>query len=455
MLHTLTATLAFTLGTAWAAPVPNATIRGLPTAAVDDQVAVHAVERRGFVRVPFDYARPSAEKVHIFYRWIPSLTGASAPTLIYINGGPGMAATSIRELDYDYTAMPADRLTELLRVFNVVLVDQRGTGGQSFPLVYEAWARTDLEKVGRYMNADVLALDHANVAEKLVRLGLADASHLYVMAHSFGLHVGQSYIRLLAERRIATAPTGMILSAGQLADPLWTWTGARPNQENFSHEALRYSLREGLEPFNALVLRVKAHFAHIGADPELVHFAYADITPGEPDVLYSVVADFLTLKSKAEVDDYMMNYSDAYGALNPVLSVQSLNGGRMAGEILRDADRHYPMDSWIIDPLKAFAMEEKYNARKSDALERLVARGRIVSPRLPTRAQFEAFMSRSKLMFHWGRKDPITGAEVGRQIVANMLGQGVANRAVFLTSGAHRDIRSIEGVTAIRGYFGL
>jgi hypothetical protein len=441
--------------TLWAAPVQNSFIFGLPTFVVDDSAARHPIEKRGFVRVPVDYDRPSPHSIHIFYRWIPSFAGAGAPTLVLMNGGPGLASSMMRVLDYDYRQMPPDKLTVLLSAFNVVLVDQRGTPGGSYPLDQRNLHRIHLDKIAQFMNADVLARDHAEVAKTLIARRLMTPSSYYVLAHSFGLQIGQSYVRLSAEGKIDLPPKGMILSSGQLLDPVWTWGGARRNLEFFSRGLLKYSIQQGREPFDRLMIRAKAHFASLGVDPNMINYAYADTITGDYAADYDFVLEVMKLNSKQEIEKFLYENSDVFGLLNPVLSIQSLNGGRMAADLLTAADRLYHLEDWMIDPLKAFAIDDNYLPFKYRKLRMAVARGEIRPLRRPNRAHFHAFMAKTRMLFHWGRTDLIAGAESGRLTVINLLGPQTARRVTVLTSGGHKDIRTPEGLALIRGYFGL
>ena len=95
---------------------------------VDPSVLDHAVERRGFVSVPFDYEKPTAEKISIFYRLIPAygskVDDASKPVIVVINGGPGISCSAYRALNFDYQNAdapqngPVNRFQYLLKVFN-------------------------------------------------------------------------------------------------------------------------------------------------------------------------------------------------------------------------------------------------------------------------------------------------------------------------------------------------
>ncbi len=99
-------------------------LRNLPTAA-----------QCGELEVPEDRSKPDGRKIRIFAAVLPAntVTPKQDPLLI-LAGGPGQAASFLGPF--------AERLTELRRTRDVVLIDQRGTG-RSSPLTCEAFRESD------------------------------------------------------------------------------------------------------------------------------------------------------------------------------------------------------------------------------------------------------------------------------------------------------------------------
>src|ERR1017187_573818 len=72
--------------------------------------------------VPLDHAKPDGEQIELFAR---EIVAADMPWLLFLQGGPGMAAP--RPVGRD------SWLDRALSDFRVLLLDQRGTGGAPPP----------------------------------------------------------------------------------------------------------------------------------------------------------------------------------------------------------------------------------------------------------------------------------------------------------------------------------
>jgi len=75
----------------------------------------------GSLRLPFDRADPAAGTIRIGFEWYPAEQGP-AGTIVAMEGGPGYPSTGSRDYYLELFA-------PLLRTRNVLLVDNRGTGG--------------------------------------------------------------------------------------------------------------------------------------------------------------------------------------------------------------------------------------------------------------------------------------------------------------------------------------
>ena len=76
----------------------------------------------GSVRRPLDPARPRGRQINIRLRWLPASGRAHGRALVAVEGGPGFGSIS-SHLPYQAMYGP------LLRTRNLLLVDNRGTGG--------------------------------------------------------------------------------------------------------------------------------------------------------------------------------------------------------------------------------------------------------------------------------------------------------------------------------------
>ena len=451
--------LLFTISWTSHADIVPPQIQGLPAKIVAETVVNHATERRGFVTVPIDYDDPHSATIQVFYRWIPSTGAANAPTLIYINGGPGYPSSYIRALDYDYVARPTDALTELLELFNVVLVDQRGTDGNSFPLEQTS-PLLEQEAIARYLHSDFLALDHAAVGETLMAEGLLDPLRYYVFGHSFGSSVASNFIRLQGEGKISLRPTGFILSAGASLENsgILTWAGARPVQQKIGQELVEWARQSGRGlPIHRLMDDMRDYLTEARMSPDVAHFLYADLMSDDFPSFYKAARKMRDEFSEREVvEEYIRTQTDCFNYLAHVLNVQSSNEGLLNGEVLQYADQMHPQPFWIIDPIRAWAFEERYVPHRYQELVRLQRSGRMYFPKHASARQIQDLVrSGTRLLFHYGRRDIVAGAESAESFLRESLGKDLARDTVALTEGGHRDIRSRRGVELIRRHFGL
>lgn len=81
------------------------------------------------LEVPLDWKNPNSEKITVGYHmFIPLNLGSPAKVLMYFNGGPGMPAINgIENFIYD------ERFSREFSEYQVIFMDQRGTGGCSTP----------------------------------------------------------------------------------------------------------------------------------------------------------------------------------------------------------------------------------------------------------------------------------------------------------------------------------
>lgn len=79
----------------------------------------------GKLQVPMDYAKPSGEQISLNFAILPAIDDSqNNPPMMFLAGGPGQAATDLAN-----TVKRAH--AETLKTRNIILVDQRGTGGSA------------------------------------------------------------------------------------------------------------------------------------------------------------------------------------------------------------------------------------------------------------------------------------------------------------------------------------
>jgi pimeloyl-ACP methyl ester carboxylesterase len=153
--------------------------------------------RCGTITVPEDPLRPGAGKLALHVAVLPATVRPAAGALFYLEGGPGVAATR--------AAVEVNRLfAEVGRRRDIVMVDQRGTGG-SAPLscpdehvpaddagAVRAYLRDCFARLGGHPALDTtsLAADDVEAVRRALRYGKVD---LY--GGSYGATLAQAYLR--------------------------------------------------------------------------------------------------------------------------------------------------------------------------------------------------------------------------------------------------------------------
>src|SRR5215207_2196787 len=130
----------------------------------------------GGLRVPFDRANPAAGTIRIAFEWYPAEQDP-AGTMVAVEGGPGYPSTGSRDYHLELFA-------PLQRTRNLLLVDNRGTGGSGLincrPLQRWHLALGDEE----YDRRVAACGDQLNTARRLPSGGFVHASDLYGTANA-------------------------------------------------------------------------------------------------------------------------------------------------------------------------------------------------------------------------------------------------------------------------------
>ena len=175
------------------------------------------------IEVPEDRSKPDSRKITIFAAVLPANTASPKPDpLVILAGGPGQAASNL--------GFFADRLNDLRRTRDVVLVDQRGTG-RSSPLTCASFkpVEDDVFETDPLPRAraclDELKAVGVDPAQYTTTAWIADLEAMRdalgydrwnLWGGSYGTRVAQEYLRRHPDRVRSmildgVAPPGMII----------------------------------------------------------------------------------------------------------------------------------------------------------------------------------------------------------------------------------------------------
>jgi len=324
----------------------------LPFKKVDKTVALHDRERRGFVHTPLDYARPDGPKIPVFYRLIPGYgkrhDDASLPVIVVINGGPGIASSAYRPLGFDYADPGSpkngalDRFKYLLESYRVLLVDQRGTDGQTSPLDMEDPA-IDADAIARDFSSDSQARDYLAVIEAVI----PKSEPFFIIAQSYGGMVGMQYLSLTLAG--ARKPKGIVFSASALPheDVLAASVARRAEQLKLNLE-----LREAFPDIEKRLASVRAHLKGLALDPDSINGLFGFLGKGvKGSWEKGFVAHLDKLPSQTR-EEIVKSNKDNFGEvnlLNYVLSSANFTPGETDRTIAARTTALVPYEPWMID----------------------------------------------------------------------------------------------------------
>lgn len=324
----------------------------LPFKTVDPKVAEHAVERRGFVEVPLDHARPEGPKIPVFYRLIPAYgrrhDDPSLPVIVVINGGPGIPSSAYRPLEFDY-ANPGspkngalDRFKYLLESYRVLLVDQRGTDGQSAPLDMENPA-IDADAISLGFSSDSQARDYLAVIEALI----PKSEPFFIIAQSYGGMVGMQYLGLTLGG--ARRPKGIVFSASALPyDDVLAASLARRSEQL----KLNLELREAFADIEARLGAVRAHLREQGLNPDSINGLFSFLGKGVKGVwekAFVAHAEKLLTQTRAELEKTNRDNFGEVNLLNYILSSANFSPGQTDRTLAALTSARVPYEPWMID----------------------------------------------------------------------------------------------------------
>lgn len=398
---------------------------------VDPQVLLHAVERRGFLEVPLDYAHPEGEKIALFYRLIPAhgstVDDRSKPVVVVINGGPGIPASFYRPLDYDYAtnSMPhggLDRFRYLLQSFRVLIVDQRGTDGCSAPLDMDDPA-LDPHYIARYFSSDSHARDYRAVIDALIPEG----DRFFVIAQSYGGMPGMQFLAHSGRRA-----NGVVFSSSALPfeDPVENALGRRREQLR-----LNLHLREAVPDIVERIARVQAHYKALELDPSLFHGLFVMLGKDVPGVWEPALVarlDKILSQSREQILEDVEAGQEAPNLLNYILSSVNFSPGYTDRTLAALGSRKIPFEPWMIDENIMLMQTGQDGSWRQELIQRFDAHPSTPTP-FPALETLREAIGKNQLLFTAADNDVFVPAEGYRRVVER-----------FLVPG-HTEVRTLPG----------
>lgn len=374
---------------------------------IDPTLLSHPIEKRGFVR---------NEGTDIFYRLIPAYDStspedSSKPIIVVINGGPGIASSFYRPLDYDYLNLDSpkngspDRFRHLRQHFRIMICDQRGTDGQSAPIDLTD-PELDYHGVSRDYSSDIQARDYLAVINELI----PPHEPFYIIAQSYGGIVGMQYLALAQHR----SPRGIVFSAAAVPheDVLEQQTRRRAEQLR-----LNYQLRSAYRDIEARLSRVRAHLTSSGLDSSLIHSLYGILGKGVAGAWERAFVERLDQMLTQGRDPLKKELHDTGGVnlLNYILSSSNFTPGYTDRTMARRVSAAIPFEPWMIDENLTFLnpMDEEWKER---LVQRIDADPPAPTP-MPTIERLREAISKERVLFTAADNDAFVPADVFKKSI--------------------------------------
>lgn len=188
--------------------------------------------RSHMIAVPLDYSDPNSPRLQVHARVLTAPGGENRPHLVFLQGGPGFEAP--RPDGYPLypgqtqSALDPAWLQPALDNYQVVLLDQRGTGLSTPPTRAEEWVTEDQVAYFRHLRADNIVRDCESLREYL---GIEKWT---VLGQSFGGFTTLTYLSLHPESVAAGIITGGLCPVGRHIDEVYSATWATMREKTLA-----------------------------------------------------------------------------------------------------------------------------------------------------------------------------------------------------------------------------
>ncbi len=398
--------------------------------------------------LPMDYTRPDTQPLNIFYRFIPAngskVDDVSKPVIVVINGGPGLPSSGYRAYDYNYRKMPADKLSNLTKKFHVLIMDQRGTKGNSTALDMNK-ADLDYQAIARFFSADSIARDQQAVINKV----LGPARPFYMIAQSFGGLVGFQYMRL---PDITRKPTGIVFSSAAMPfnDSLKFNLLRRQSQKDLNLQLKAYN-----PSVEKLVMDLKKHFTAIGLNPDYVNTLWKELGAGKDGVWQAhtikQIKSMLVMNKKS-IEKIILDSIGRPNLLNIILSSANMTPGWTDTTLSIKSMHELPFQPWMLDEEATYIDAASGHSTEARNIQRIDKQ-----PPAPvsfgTAAENKKAVNSVAAMFTFGGNDAMTPTSLGiEHMRANFY---IADKTKYATlPGGHQAIFLDEGVALLEKWIG-
>ena len=374
---------------------------------VDDSVTEHASEKRGFVSVPLNYENPEQKKIKLFYRFIPhdgsrGFKDQSKPVMVVINDGPGLSSESLRA--YDAEAKKTDNLTFFLKDYDVLLVDQRGTGYSS-PIDTD---NSDLkpELIANYFDSDDIAKDYAQVIESLI-----PGRPFYLLGLGYGGLALYSYIF----HNKAPRPQSFIFANSSL--PPYGFLKKYRSQRRLQY-GLNLQMQRSDSAFKKDIRTLRKRLREEGGNPNAVNSLYSYMGGRNSKEWKTSLREELNKlleMDSSDLEDHFEFTEKGPDLLRYVLSARSHTPGMTQRKLFKYFQKKLPLNPWMLDGFwQDSYLGDLEDTWKADWI-RWVDKNPPPSTEFPSIRQLSSRFQRTPSLFIFGRDDKSSQTQFRRR----------------------------------------
>ena len=205
-----------------------------------------------------------------------------------------------------------------LKNSRVIIVDQRGTDGQSAPLDIDD-PSLNVNAVAKYFSSDSQARDYLAVIETVI----PECDDFFIIDQSYGGMVGMQYLSIPETRK----PKGIVFSCSALPYETIFEACALRRKEQL---ALNVHLKDKIPELESELLQLKEHLSAMGLDPRYINSLYTllgkDVT-GKWERPFMDQLVKMRSQSKLEIENEIKNNLCGVNILNYILSRANYSPG--------------------------------------------------------------------------------------------------------------------------------
>lgn len=399
---------------------------------IDPAFTTHSLESRGFVQVPLDYDHPNVASINIAYRLLPVMTiqdsqavyfhpksaqAQSKPLLMVINGGPGASSSHLRRLSFEYDSeIPTDRMAELSKYFRVLMVDQRGTDGQSSSINFLD-PSIDAQLITDHFGPRPVALDHARVIQAIN----PSREPFYIIAQSYGGIVGANYLVELGRRLDVPKPSGVAFTSAGIQSAADAFQ--KQIRRRLTQRELQRQLIETYPQMESLIESLRERVRSVDPNSTVVDSMATTLGRGSDwkSEFLKKIQSMLAMNDD-ELSKEIQGEHATIDLLNHILSSAVITPGYTDRTLYTAIKDKMALEDWMLDELRNYHFGRAELDWQNSFLDEVDLHPPM-TPKMATMDDIKFAIDQNKVIFTGSVDDPLIPVVETRQLFERLASQ--------------------------------